>query len=141
MARVNAQQWLAKWGTGLQGSTEAIKAGIANVKQAPGIAAAAAKDRYIANVNASVDTWAKNVSAVTTQQWQSAMTTKTLPRLASGITSAQANKQQNITAMLTAVDAAVADANAVPRGNIEQNIQRAAIFARSMAARAPKRNK
>lgn len=141
MARVNAQQWLAKWGTNLQAAGPAIQNGIANVKQAPGLSAAAAKDRYIANVNASVDTWAKNVSAVSLNDWQNAMKTKTLPRLAQGITAAQANKTQNVQAMLSAVDAAVADANAVPRGNIEQNIQRAAIFARSMAARAPKRNK
>lgn len=143
MARVNAQQWLAKWGQNLGAAGTAIQAGIARVQTAPGISAAAASDRYVAGVQASVaaGTWQNNVSKVSLQSWQQSMTTKGIPRLAQGIQQAQATKQASVTQLLAAVDSAVATANAIPRGSIEQNISRSAAFARAMSANAPKRQK
>jgi len=143
MAKVTAAQWLQKWGTNLSAAAPYITSGVARVTQAPGIAAAAAAPTMLANITTSVTSgaWAARVSAVPLSAWQSAMTTKGIPRLAQGITQAQATKTASISAFLSAVDAAVADTNTLQRGNLEQNIARSAAFQRSMSARAPKKQK
>lgn len=139
MARVNAQQWLQKWGTNLNASGPYIQSGVQRVTTAPGQAAAAASDRMLAGVQKAVTSgkWAKGVSSVTLQQWQNAMIQKGIPRLAQGVTSAQQNKQPQIQALLTAVDTASAAANALPKGGLEQGIARATAFMRSMSQNAP----
>jgi hypothetical protein len=143
MAKLTAAQWLQKWGTNLSAAAPYITNGVQRVTTAPGVAAAAAAPTMLANVTASVTSgaWAARVSSVSLQQWQSAMTTKGIPRLAQGITQAQATKSASISNFLSAVDAAVADANTTPRGNLEQNIARSANFQRSMSARAPRKQK
>jgi hypothetical protein len=88
---------------------------------------------------ATADAWASNVSRVGAANWKNAVKAKTPQRLASGIAQAQATKVARITATLSAVDAAVADANATPRGDITANLQRANTFALSMSKRAPRR--
>lgn len=143
MARVTAQQWLDKWGRRLGAATPDIQAGVDRVTQAPGIAAAAAADRMLAGVTASVQSgvWQNQVSKVPLQDWKDTMKNKAIPRLQQGITTAQAKKSQSIQTLLTAVDAATADANALPKGGLEQNIARSVAFQRSMSQRAPKRQK
>lgn len=139
MARVNAQQWLQKWGTNLNASTSYIKDGVNRVTTAPGQQAAAASDRMLAGVTQSVQSgkWAAAVGKVTLQQWQQAMVNKGIPRLAQGVTGAQANKVGQITALLTAVDTATQAANALPKGGLEQGIARANAYMRAMSAAAP----
>ena len=143
MARVNAQQWLDKWSRRLSAAAPDIQSGVQRVTQAPGVSAAAAAPRMLAGVTAAVQSgvWANNVAKVSLPQWQSAMVNKAIPRLAQGITAAQQNKQQQITTFLSAVDAATADAQALPKGGLEQNIARSVAFQRSMSTRAPKRQK
>jgi hypothetical protein len=67
------------------------------------------------------------------------MKNKGIPRLQTGIARAQTTKLGRWQSLLTAVDAAVADTNALPRGDINQNLARANAFALSMHNRAPKR--
>jgi hypothetical protein len=143
MAKTSAQQWLTKWGTNLSAAAPYITSGVNRVTTAPGVAAAAAQDRMLANLTASVTSgaWAARVSSVPLNQWQSSMINKGIPRLQQGISQAQQTKTNSITNFLSAVDAAVADTNALPRGGLEQNIARSAAFQRSMAARAPRRQK
>ena len=143
MARVNATQFLTKWGTNLSAAAPYITAGVDRVTTAPGVAAAAAAPTMLANLTQSVTSgaWAARVSSVSLPQWQAAMKTKGIPRLQQGIATAQQTKTAAITTFLSAVDAAVADANVTPRGNLEANIARSAAFQRSMSARAPKKQK
>lgn len=143
MAKVNAQQWLQKWGTNLGAASQYITSGVNRVTVAPGQQAAAASDRMLAGVTASVTSgaWGARVSAVTLPQWQQAMLQKGIPRLQTGISAAQQNKQASITTFLSAVDAAAADAHALPKGNLQQNIARSVAFQTSMSARAPRRQK
>lgn len=140
MARVNAQQWLDKWGRRLGAAGQDIAAGVARVTTSPGASAAAAAPRWQAKM-ADPNTqkkWVAQVGAVSTQQWQTAMTQKGIPRLSQGITQAQATKTSRITNLLSAVDAAAADAHALPKGSLDQNIARSVAFQRSMAQRAPR---
>jgi hypothetical protein len=143
MAKLNAQQWLDKWSRRLTAAGPDITAGVNRVTQAPGAKAAAAAPLMLANLTESVTSgaWAARVGSVSLPTWQSSMINKGVPRLATGVTQAVANKQTQVQAFLSAVDAAVADTNTLPRGGLEQNIARSAAFQRSMAARAPKRQK
>lgn len=141
MARVTAQQWLTKWGQRLNSAQTFITDGVNAVSVAPGVQAAAAQDRMLANLTTAITSglWAARVQSVSLAQWKAAMTSKGIPRIAAGVTSAQANKVPVITALLTAVDSAAAAANAQPKGSLEQNINRAVTFMRAMSAAAPRK--
>lgn len=141
MARVNSQQWLQKWSTNLNAAGPYIKSGVARVSTAPGQLAAAASDRMLAGVTASISngTWQRNVSKVSLQDWQNAMVNKGIPRLQQGTAQAVATKGAKIDQLLSAVDAAASAANQLPKGGLEQGIARATTFMREMSARAPKR--
>lgn len=143
MARVTGQQYLEKWGRRLSAAGPDITAGVNNVKTAPGVAAAAASDRMLAGIQASVQSgqWGKAVSAVSLTDWQNAMKNKGIPRLTQGVATAQQTKLPQITALLNAVDASVGALSSIPRGGIENNINRAVTFMREMSKNAPKRNK
>jgi len=141
MARLNAQQFLDKWGRRMQAAGPDIAAGVDRTTKDPGALAAAQKALWAQKLAdpATQDAWAKNVSAVGAAGWKSAMKDKGIPRLATGIARAQTTKVGRITALLSAVDAAAADANAHPRGTLDQNIARSVAFQQSMAKRAPRR--
>lgn len=141
MARVNAQQWLAKWGTNLNNSQQYITNGVNSVTTAPGIAAAQAAQRMVQGVQDAVSSgkWQRAVSSVSLQSWKDSMIKKGLPRLATGVSQAQASKVNQITALLSAVDTAAAAANQLPKGGLEQGIARANAYMRAMSAAAPKR--
>jgi hypothetical protein len=100
-----------------------MTAGVNAVTTAPGMAAAKQKAVYLANVQANADKWARNVGAVTLQDWQNAFTTKAIPRIASGATAAQPKMEAFMTKLLPF------QANALqtlpPRGTYEQNKNRA----------------
>jgi hypothetical protein len=135
MAKVTAQQWLTKWGTNLNAASQYITNGVNNVQTAPGVSAAAAQDRMLQNLTQAVTSgrWAKAVSGVSLADWKSAMTTKAIPRIPQGVTSAQKSATQTITNLLSAVDTAAQAANAIPKGGLQQSIQRATAFMTAMA--------
>jgi hypothetical protein len=141
MAKVNATQWLDKWSRRLTAAGPDISAGVDRTTKDPGALAAAALPQWQAKMNDpnTGKTWAQNVSKVGAASWKDAMKTKGIPRLATGVQRASTTKQARITSLLSAVDAAVADANATPRGDITANLARANTFAMSMSKRAPKK--
>lgn len=140
MAKVNAKQWLDKWGRRLNAAGPDIKAGIQRVTEAPGVKAAAASDRMLAAITESIQSghWANRVSSVSLGDWQAAMVDKGIPRLTQGVAGAQKNKERQITALLDNVDAAAAEAHALPKGGIEQSIARATAFMRAMSENSKK---
>lgn len=141
MARVNAQQWLDKWGRRLSGASQDIQAGVQRVQTAPGQQAAASAQLMLQRLTESVQSgvWARQVGKVSLADWQASMINKAIPRIPQGVATAQKTKTANITALLSAVDNAAAAANALPKGGLEQSIARASAFMRSMSANAPKR--
>lgn len=136
MAKVNAQQWLDKWGRRLNAASPDITTGVNAVQTAPGVAAAAASDRMLANLTAAVTSglWAKRVSGVSLSDWKSSMVNKGIPRIAAGVSQAQKSAAPVIANLLSAVDNAASQANAIPKGGIEQSIARATAFMRAMSA-------
>lgn len=134
MARVTAEAGAAKWASRLSGSTAEITAGVQAVKEHPGIAAARQKAVWLANVTASADKWARNVSRGTLQDWQDKMISKGIPRIATGAQAAIPKMTSFLNDFLPHVDAGVAALKNMPRGGIEQNINRAVAMMRHNAA-------
>ena len=141
MARVTGQQWLEKWGRRLNAAGPDIQAGVARVQTAPGQAAAAAQQLFAQRLLESINngSWARGVAGVSLEDWRKSMIDKAIPRIGQGVTQAQRTKLGRINATLAAVDASAAEANALPKGGLEQSIARASAFMRGMSARAPKR--
>lgn len=141
MARVSPTQYLDKWGRRLNAAGPDIQAGVQRVTTAPGQAAAAAQQLMLQNLTEAVNngTWARQVSSVSLQDWQNSMINKGMARIGAGVTQAQKTKVGRITALLSAVDQAAAAANAQPKGGLEQSIQRAATFMRTMSQLAPRK--
>lgn len=119
-----------KWATNLANSTASITAGVESVTVAPGQAAARQKTVWAQNVAAAQDKWAANVAKVSTQEWQAAMTTKAIPRIATG---AQAAQPKMATFMQKLLPFQANLKSSLPaRGTPQQNIQRMLTFVQGM---------
>ena len=141
MAKVNAQEYAEKWARRLSGSTEDIRRGIAKVSTAPGELAAAQQEAMLTNVVASINSglWANRVRSVSLADWKTAATDKGIPRIAVGVTAAQPKMERVAGPLLQAVDESAAISNALPKGTLEDSINRMTTFVREMHARAPRR--
>lgn len=124
-------QIAAKWAQGLAGATQRITDGVNAVTIAPGQAAARQKQVWAQNTAASVDKWATNTAKVSLPDWQNAILTKGVPRIASGATAAQPKFATFMTQLMPFINQQVA---ALPaRGTLDQNINRMTAFARGMS--------
>lgn len=120
----------ARWQQNFGASGPRWAAGINAVTVAPGQAAAAAQDRYLAGVQANVGKFARNVAAVPLQQWKDISTSKGQARLAAGAQAALPKYQAQIERVLATAKQVIA--GLPPRGDVEQNIARSAAFQRGM---------
>lgn len=134
MARVSPENGAAKWARNLSASTQDIQAGVNQVTEAPGAAAARAKALWLSQVTASADKWARRVSAVSLADWQRAMIEKGVPRIGTGATAAVPKMTQFLQDFLPYVDQGVEKLKSMPKGGVENGIQRAAAMIRHNAA-------
>lgn len=141
MARVNATQYADKWAGRLKGSTEDIRRGVQRVTEAPGQAAARSKDLMRTKINQAIDdgTWETQVAAVSLPDWQKSVVDKGLNRIATGVDAAKPKQVAMAEALLSAVDQAADAANRLPKGTIEDSVNRAATFIREMGKRKIRR--
>lgn len=131
MAKGTPEEIAQRWSSRLAGATDVIQRGVQAVTVSPGQAAARQKDAYVQGVQASSAKWASRVASVSTSDWQQAVISKGLPRVASGATAAQPKMAAFMSRVLPHIESA--RAGLPPRGNLEANIQRSAAFARKMA--------
>lgn len=124
----------AKWKANFSASGPSITAGVQAVTEAPGLAAARQKAKWLARTTAAADKWAKNVSNVTLQTWQQAMLTTGLQRLQTGATAGEPKVAAFMTQFLTYLDAGKAQIDAMPTTDIESSILKMAAQARYNAA-------
>lgn len=107
-----------------------MTAGAQAVTKAPGLAAAAAADKWLQRVTASKAKFATNVAAVSLQSWQNSFINIGVPRVAQG---AQA-KQDKVTAFmdqfLPYLSRGVAQIDQMPSTTIEDGIARATAMIR-----------
>lgn len=133
MAKVTPDQAAAKWAQRSAAATEDVKNGVLNVTEAPGKAAARSKDLWLQRISASADKWARRVSAVSLQDWQDSMINKGIARIASGTQAAIPKMSAFMAEFLPYVDQGVNQVKAMPKGNVEAGIARAAAMIRHNA--------
>lgn len=133
MAKVTPDQAAAKWAQRSAAATEDVKNGVLNVSEAPGKAAARSKDLWLQRISASADKWARRVSAVSLQDWQDSMINKGIARIASGTQAAIPKMSAFMAEFLPYVDQGVNQVKAMPKGNVEAGIARAAAMIRHNA--------
>ena len=119
-----------KWKAATSAAGTAWAAGIDSVQVAPGIAAAAAQDRYLSGVNASAPKWARNTAAVPLQTWKDTSKAKGQSRLASGAQAGMAKYQTQIQRVLDAEKSIIA--GLPQRGTVTENIARSSAFQLAM---------
>lgn len=129
----SAAQAAANWKTGFGNSGTKWLAGINSVTVAPGIAAAAAKDRYVQGVTQNADKFAANVSAVQLGDWKS-MAQAGQGNLAGGATKGANKYQAKIGPVLQAIGQ-IRD-SLPPRGDIMTNLERSRQMALGLNQRA-----
>lgn len=127
----NPQQVAQQWSQRLAASGDKITAGVQATNVAPGAAAARQKSAYVAGVQAKADKWASNTAAVTLQEWQQAVISKGVPRIAGGAQAAEGKMATFFTQLLPYIDNAKSTLPA--RGTLDQNIARMDAFARKMS--------
>lgn len=136
MAMSTPAQAAAAWQTGMQNSTQKIQAGVNAVTVAPTQAAAAAADRMLAGIQRAVSSgkWQASLQAVSLQDWKTAMLDKGVNRIATGAAAAKNKVQAFLTQFLPYVAQGKQQLDAtMPRGDLEQNIARAAYMMRHNA--------
>ncbi len=121
----NATEVAAKWSANLSAAGPHIQAGVAAVTEAPGVAAARNKAGYLAGVQRSVDKWASRVSSVSLGEWQNAMTSKGIQRIALGAQQAQPKFATFMQSFLPHVEQVAATVRQMPKGTLQAGIARA----------------
>jgi hypothetical protein len=120
--KITPQESVQKWQQRTAASTQDYVAGINRVSSAPGEAAARQADVYLANVQAAVNKWKKNVAAVSLTDWQRAAIDLGAPRIATGVNAATAKTLLATERNFQNIDNALA--GLPPRGTFEQNMAR-----------------
>jgi len=133
--RVNAEQYGARWGSGLKGSVERIRSGVEAVVEAPGKAAAAKADKWHAAISASATKakWSRRIGAVTLEDWQRAMIQKGVNRIATGVDEAQPKMVVYGEKLIAHQNALLAQLDTMPDLTLEDSISRATAWIRGMA--------
>lgn len=127
----NAADVAAKWVQRASAATDAYKAGVQSVTQAPGAKAAAQADVWAANVAASKAKYRQNVGAVTLAAWQERAETKGATNYPTGIQAGAQAQAAFMADFLPKVQQIAA--NLPPRGTLEQNIARMTAQVRATA--------
>lgn len=134
MARVTADEYAEKWSRRLKASTEDIRKGIDKVDAAPGVKAARAQELMLRRLTDSITSgkWANQVGAVSLDSWKASAKGKGVERIARGVDDATPAQVAMAQKLLAAVDSAAAKARALPKGSIEDSINRMTTFVREM---------
>ena len=135
MAKLSAKEVTEKHARRLKGAVEDMRVGIEKVTSSPTAAAAAKQDKMRAKIVASIDSgkWAAGLRAVSLEEWKDKITTKGLPRVASGIDGAAAKVEKFYTQLLPHIDRVQGDVKKMPDLTLEDSINRMSTFVRGMA--------
>jgi hypothetical protein len=115
----------ALWASRLQNAQAEIRTGVMAVTEAPGVRAVRNQAGYLAGVQNSVAKWARNTSAVTLNDWQTAMVEKGLPRVGPGAQAAQPKMARFFQAFLPYVEQGAQQVRSMPNVTLQDGIARA----------------
>lgn len=133
MARLNAEEFAAKWAQRTSAAVEDYRRGVQRVQTAPGALAARNQAGYVAGVQRSAQKWARRVGSVSLGEWQQAASEKGAQRLASGVQAATPKMAQFAAEVLPHIERGQQLIAQMPKGDVEQGIARATVFMRHMA--------
>jgi hypothetical protein len=135
MALPNASQIADAWASGMANSGEKLRRGVQGVSQSPTEKAAQSVDRMVQGIQraAAEGRIQDGLRRVTLADWQKAMLEKGAPRIASGAAAAKPKFQQFMSEFIPHLQAGMNELENMPRGDLEQNLQRAATLARHNA--------
>lgn len=125
-----------KWQRNTSGSIQSYKDGINAVTQSPTEKAAAAVDRQVAGVQraAAEGKTQRALLRVSLADWRKAAIDKGANRLASGVQAAVGKVESFLGEFLPYVEQGRDQLSSMPRGDVEQNIQRMVAMVRHNAA-------
>lgn len=133
MAVKSADQVAQKWAQNLTNSVQSIKNGVQAVTTSPMEAAAAQAQQYAQGVQQAINSgkWQAGLRRVSLGQWQQAVLSKGLSRIADGASQAKGKVQAVMQQLLPHIQAGVAALP--PRGSKQQNQQRMLAFSEHMS--------
>lgn len=136
-AKVTEQQFVDRWATGTKQNTSRYREGVMSVTEAPGEAAARSANAYLAGIQDAVNSgrWQRNVAAVSLSEWKTKASEKGTQRIASGVDAAIPKMRERAGPLLGAINATMAEVDALPKGGLENNINRMVAWARGMSER------
>lgn len=135
MAKLTPEEYAAKQARNLKNSLPDIRAGIARVTTAPGVAAVRQQDKMRTKTLEAIDSglWAKKTSGVSLQEWQDKSINKGVDRISSGIDAAHDKQVAMAGRLLPIVDAAAQKARAMPKTTLQDSIARMTSFVTDMS--------
>jgi hypothetical protein len=135
MSKLTAKETQEKHARRLKGAIEDMRTGIEKVTSSPTAAAANKQDKMKAKIVAAIDSgkWANGLRSVSLEEWKEKITTKGLPRIATGIDGASGKVEKFYTQLLPHIDRVQADVKKMPDLTIEDSINRMSTFIRGMA--------
>lgn len=128
--RSNPQAAVNKWLTGISGATDRMTQGAQNVQTAPGVAAAAAADKWLQRVTAAKPKFIANVKAVSLQDWQNSFINIGIPRVAQGAQAKQGKVLNFMNQWLPYLQTGLQTIDKMPSTTLEDGIARATAMIR-----------
>ena len=135
MPKLTPQEATAKQARNLKNSIQDITAGVNRVTIAPGQQAAAKSEKMLQNLTKSVQSgkWGRRVGAVPLADWQKAMNTKGVQRVASGIDAAAAKVQDFYTELFAFQAGLEQKIAGMPDLTLEDSLNRMTTWVRGMS--------
>lgn len=123
-----------KWQRNLGNAQTEMQAGVQRVTQAPGIAAAAKKQKWVMALqdSATQDKWERNVRAVSLGSWQQSMLDLGIARAAQGATQKKPKFEAAMTSLLPFIDSVRSTVRNMPDNTPQDREQRALAMMRGM---------
>lgn len=123
-------QATAKWLSGLSNAQTRMQAGAMAVTQAPGQAAAAAADKWLAKVTQSKAKFAARVGSVSLQDWQNSYVNVGIPRVQQGAQAKQGKVTAFMDQFLPYLNTGLQTIDKMPNTTLEDGIARATAMIR-----------
>jgi hypothetical protein len=128
--RTTSADATAKWLTNISNSSGRMQAGAMRVQTAPGQAAAAAADKWLAKVTAAKAKFASRVGSVSLQDWQQAYINVGIPRVAQGAQAKQAKFTAFLDQFLPYLASGLQQIDKMPSTTVEDGVARASAMIR-----------
>ncbi len=135
MAKLSTQEYVEKWQRRTTGAAPDVQRGIQRVDSSPTEAAAAKKDKMLANVTAAITSgkWESGLRRVSLGDWKKATIEKGIPRISQGVNGAAAKVADFASQLLPYQDSLKSQISSMPDLTLEDNINRMTTFVRGMS--------